>query len=139
MKPSLVFFLLLLQLPKSFGQMKDSDITGLWLNDQENAHILIYQKGGAFFGKLIWVKQDNEKEPIQNDSDRSKRSKDILGMDIISDLVFDGETWKKGTLYVPKKDREVNCEALLSDSKDVLTLKITKLWYSASIKWTRIQ
>ncbi len=126
-------------LPKSNAQVKSSDITGLWLNDQENAHILIYQKGDAFFGKLTWVKPDNEKEPIQNNSDRSKPSKEILGMDIISNLVFDDETWKKGTLYLPKKDREVNCEALLSKSKDVLTLNITKFWFSSSINWTRIE
>ncbi|MDF0715969.1 DUF2147 domain-containing protein [Muricauda sp. 334s03] len=134
MKPILASIFLMLLLPKSFGQVKGPDITGVWLNDKENAHIEIYQKEGAFFGKIIWMKQPD----TPDSAEKSKRFEELLGMDIISNLVFDGGIWEKGTLYLPKKDREVNCEAQLSDDKGVLTLNITKLWFSNSIKWTRI-
>lgn len=142
MKPILAILFFMLLLPKSFGQVKGPDITGVWLNDKENAHIEIYQKEDAFFGKIIWMKQpdtsERETETTQNTMGDPKRSEKLLGMDIISNLVFDGGIWTKGTLYLPKKDREVNCEAQLSDDKDVLTLNITKGWFSNRIKWTRI-
>ena len=117
----------------SHAQGHRNDIVGKWLNDQENAHIEIYEKNGVFFGKIVWV------DAPEDLSDTGRRSTEgIMGMDIISDLVYAEGLWEHGTLYLPKKDREVNCEASLSEDKKVLTLKISKLWYTNSIKWTRL-
>jgi len=127
---------------KSYGQIKANDITGVWLNDKGDAHVEIYQKGDGFFGKIIWLK-----EPLTasgtpkidlNNPKKALREREILGMDIISNLHFDGKVWEDGTIYLPKKGRDADCSASLSKDHKQLTLHVTKLWFSTSIQWTKL-
>lgn len=132
MKILMSFLFCMLMSVRSFGQVDSDDVTGVWLNDQKNAHVEIYKEGDVFFGKIVWIKEPGNRE------DESVESTELLGMVILSDLVYDNGKWKNGILYLPKKDREVNCDAVLSPDKEVLTLEISKLWFSTSIKWTRL-
>ena len=137
---ALAFFCLLLV--KAHGQTKSTDITGTWLNDKKDAHIEIYQKGGDFFGKIVWLKEPNapngEPKTDRNNPTKSLRTREIMGIDIISDLSFDGKTWEDGKVYLPKKGKEADCSAELSEDHNSLTLHITKLWFSTSVTWTRL-
>lgn len=142
MKSLGTLLVLMLLASYSFGQDKGSDITGIWLNDEKNAHVEIYEKDGAFFGKIIWLKDPNLPDGTPkvdaNNPKKSLRSRNVLGMDIISHLSYKDHGWEDGTIYLPKKGQILSCEATLSDNKNELTLMVSKFWFSTTIKWTRL-
>lgn len=126
----------------SYGQAQDVDIEGTWLNEKKDAHVEIYQKEGKFYGKIVWLQEPNtpsgEPKTDKNNPKKSLRNRKILGIDIVSDLNFNGHIWEGGTVYLPKKGKEADCSAELSEDHKSLTLHITKLWFSTSVTWTRL-
>ena len=52
--------------------------------------------------------------------------------------LHNGKTWEDGKVYLPKKGKEADCSAELSEDHNSLTLHITKLWFSTSVTWTRL-
>ncbi|WP_228238624.1 DUF2147 domain-containing protein [Allomuricauda sp. M10] len=143
MKSIVLIAFFFLTMSMSYGQTQDTDITGTWLNDKKDAHVEIYQKEGKFYGKIVWLQEPNttngEPKTDKNNPKKSLRNRKILGIDIISDLYFNGHIWEDGTVYLPKKGQEANCSIKISDDQKELTLHITKLWFSTDITWTRLK
>ncbi len=111
----LVIAAFLFILPASFAQQNADDILGLWLNQDEDAHIEITKRDGKYFGKIIWLKfpiDDETGEPKvdKHNPDESLRSRPSLGLEILTDFVFDGkESWEDGKIYNPKKGKTYSC------------------------------
>ena len=46
-----------------YAQPKPGDaILGKWLNEDKDAHVQIYQEGGKYFGKVVWLNEPNEED-----------------------------------------------------------------------------
>jgi uncharacterized protein (DUF2147 family) len=94
MKPllSICFFLLFSPL---VAQNAD-DVLGLWLVQDKDAYIRIYEKDGKYFGKVTWIAEpyDENGNPV-SDSDGNP----ILEMEIMKGFVFEDNEWVDGTVY----------------------------------------
>lgn len=103
------------------------DILGTWLNQEGTAKIQIFkavngQFKGKFYGKIIWLK-----DPLKNgkpkldelNSDPAKRTKEIMGLLILNDFVFDSDDkeWNDGTIYDPKNGKKYSCTITKSGDK----------------------
>jgi uncharacterized protein (DUF2147 family) len=92
----------------------DDDILGVWNNEEKDGRIEIFKCGGKYCGKIVWAKEPNyptgstEGAPgtprlDHKNPDHAKRSRPILGLQIVNDFSFAGENeWKGGTVYDPK-------------------------------------
>jgi uncharacterized protein (DUF2147 family) len=90
------------------------DILGVWNNEEKDGKIEIYKCDGKYCGKIVWAKEPNypagspEGTPgtprlDNHNPDAAKRSRPILGLQIVNDFIFSGdEVWKGGTVYDPK-------------------------------------
>ncbi|WP_194776892.1 DUF2147 domain-containing protein [Pararhodonellum marinum] len=105
---SALFFLL------SFHLMaqKADDIVGEWYNTEKDAKIEIYQNGDTFHGKIVWLEnpeEDGKPRRDVNNSDKSKRDRPIMGMNLLRDFKYNDGTWEDGTIYDPKNGKTYSC------------------------------
>lgn len=96
-------------------EVKADDILGVWLNEDKDAHVEIFNKGGKYFGKIVWLKnpnEDNKDTPNLDDKneDESLRTRPIMGLQLLTDFVFDGDDeWEDGEIYDPKSGKTYSC------------------------------
>ncbi|RAJ06879.1 uncharacterized protein DUF2147 [Chitinophaga skermanii] len=94
---------------KMFAQQPDA-ILGHWLNEEKDAKIEIYKQNNQYFGKLVWIKhqfEDDGKTPRKDkkNNDASLRNRDILGLVILTNFVYDDGVWEDGKIYDPKSGK----------------------------------
>lgn len=80
---------------------------GTWLTEDGEAKVLIYDCGGAFCGRITWLKEPNDPETGRPkldkfNKDASKRSQSVLGLNIILGMKPGGAGVWKGALYNPE-------------------------------------
>lgn len=94
---------------------KADDILGLWLNEDEDAHIDVYKEDGKYFGKIVWLKfpiDDETGKPKldKKNPDEELQKRPSLGLVITKDFVFDGDDkYEDGSIYDPKSGKTYSC------------------------------
>jgi uncharacterized protein (DUF2147 family) len=102
--------------------LKPDSIIGIWLTEKKDAKVEIYKQGGKYFGKIIWLREPTEKDGSvkmdRNNPDQSQHTKQINGLIIMKDFVFDGdEQWDDGTIYDPDNGKTYKCKIELEEWK----------------------
>lgn len=100
----------------AFAQMhKADDIVGTWLNQEATGKITLYKENGKYFGKLVWLREPNDKvtglprTDIENPDEKLKK-RPLIGLVNMKDFSFDGkEEWSGGTIYDPKNGKTYKC------------------------------
>jgi uncharacterized protein (DUF2147 family) len=121
-------------------------VVGTWLNGTKRGHVQIYEKGGTYFGKLIWLKEPNDPETGKpktdsKNQDASRRSRPLLNLPLMYNFKYDGgNVWSDGKIYNPEDGKEYNCKMTL---KDLNTLDV-RGYVGISLlgktqTWTRIK
>ncbi|MEI6684003.1 MAG: DUF2147 domain-containing protein [Bacteroidota bacterium] len=94
---------------------KQDDILGTWLNQEATGKIELYKENGKFFGKLVWLKEPNDKvtgkprTDKENPDDKLKTAP-LIGMVNMKNFTFDGtDEWSGGTIYDPKNGKTYKC------------------------------
>jgi len=141
---SIALFLLLLIPTISSSQTAD-DILGKWQSAHGSGQIQIVKRGEHYFGKIIWIKEPNDKTgkpktDINNPSEELQ-SRPIIGLEVIKDLTYKGNNvWSNGHIYDPKSGRTYNCQVSIN-KKDKLNFRA---YFGISLLgkteiWTRVK
>ena len=126
----LAIFLLSPVLKLSAQDFKATDVVGVWLNEDKDAHVDIYQDGDKFFGKIVWLKTPidsltNKPKLDTKNLDESLRTRPVMGMLLLTDFVFDGDDeWEDGEIYDPKSGKTYSCYMEFPDEDNKKNLKI---------------
>ncbi len=109
--------------------VKADDILGLWLNEDEDAHINIYKEGDKYFGKIVWIKipldpETGKPKLDKHNPDPALQSRPSMGLKLLSDFVFDDDEWEDGEIYDPKSGKTYSCYMEFPDEDDLNRLKI---------------
>jgi len=97
------------------------DILGVWLNEDEDAHIEIYKEGDLYFGKIIWLKfpiDDETGKPKldKHNPDPELQKRPSLGIRLLTDFEWDGDNeWDEGDIYDPKSGKTYSCYIIMED------------------------
>jgi uncharacterized protein (DUF2147 family) len=113
----------------SASAQKASDVIGIWLNADGDAHIQVYQEGNKYFGKIVWMLTPNDPETGQPKTDNlnpdpALQSRPRMGLLLLKDFVFDDDEWNDGTVYDPKSGKTYSCYMEFEDEDNLNTLKI---------------
>jgi uncharacterized protein (DUF2147 family) len=125
-------------------------ILGIWFNEEKDAKIEIFKCGEKYCGKIVWAKEPDyppgstEGTPgtprlDHHNPDAAKRTRPILGLQIVNDFLFaGGDAWKGGTVYDPKSGNTYQGKMTLV-SPDTLALRGFVLipLFGRSSTWTR--
>ena len=122
---------------------QDNSIVGRWKTiDDETGEpksiVSIYERDGKYYGRIdsLFRKPGEDPDPIcdkcPEDDPRYKQK--TIGMEIIKDMVKDGDEYVDGTILDPKKGKIYNCKLWIEDGKlmvrgYILFLYRTQTWY----------
>lgn len=121
--------------------LSQQKIIGKWINEDNDAKIEIFQKESKFFGKIVWLKEPNQpsgkpKTDLKNENE-NLRKRPIIGLVILSDLIYSNGKWINGSMYSPKNGVSVACSATLINENE-LKLTLSKSVFSTTKIWKRI-
>ena len=94
---------------------KPDDILGFWLNQEATGKIELYKENGKYFGKLVWLREPNDKisgkpRTDKENPDDKLKSAPLIGMVNMKNFSFDGtDEWAGGTIYDPKNGKTYKC------------------------------
>ncbi len=117
MKNLFLSFALLLIASFTYAQ----EIKGKWLTDDGEAIVEIYQSGDKFNGKIVWLKDANDAQgkPLtdQENPDKSKRSRPLIGLLMLTDFKQNNGKWEGGKIYDPSEGKTYKCTMWLEKGK----------------------
>lgn len=120
----------------SFGQK--NNVIGVWLSEEKDGKIEIYKKGDAVYGKLVWLKEPNNKKGTakldKNNPVQQLRKQPLLGLELIKNLKFDDDQWSGGTIYDPKSGKTYDCS--LFEKEGNLHIRGYIGWFYQTRTWT---
>jgi len=121
---------------------------GLWLNEEKDGHIEVYEQGGRLYGKVAWIIPGQANDPKtgkpKTDTENPNpqlRNRPLIGLVIMGDFVPKGSgRWEGGTIYDPNDGKTYRCLMTLS-SPDVLSIRgyIGFSWIGRTTTWTRVR
>lgn len=107
---------LLMPLAAAFAQGKPN-VTGKWKLDDGSAIVEVYQQGNVYNGKIVWLAEPTEADgtPAKdlNNPDKSLRSRQLIGLNMLSGLKEVGDEYKEGKIYDPGNGKTYNCSMKL--------------------------
>jgi len=143
---AVALFLLTAQAYASGGE----DILGNWNNDNGRAKIKIFDCGGSYCGKIIWLKEPNypkdDKQGMggkprvdRENPDPTKQSRQLLGLQIMTGFVFRGNgVWEKRRIYDPESGKTYRGKiTLVSPQRLYLKGYLGIPLFGRSTSWTR--
>jgi uncharacterized protein (DUF2147 family) len=86
------------------GSAEAADPAGVWLTQGGNSRIRVADCGGALCGTIIWLKEPNDPDTgkpktDKNNSDASKRSRPLIGVQIVLGMKPAGADKWSGQVY----------------------------------------
>ena len=142
MKKMIMTLVMLLTTIAIFAQTEP--ILGKWQNSSGEGRIEIFKKGDHYFGKLYWLKEPNNdqgqpKKDIKN-PDKNLQSRNVLGLEILTNFTKDGSTFGGGKIYDPKTGKTYSCKMTLqgTDKLDIRGYVGVSLFGRTDV-WTRVK
>ncbi|MCR9013597.1 DUF2147 domain-containing protein [Aquiflexum gelatinilyticum] len=123
----------------AFQAHAQESINGIWLTEEGNSKVEIYQKGDKSFGKVVWLEQptDQNGNPVtdRNNPNKDLRNRQVLGIDMLKDLQYRNGKWY-GKIYAPKRGLELDV-VLVGLGKEKLELNVSYRGFTRKQTWTR--
>jgi uncharacterized protein (DUF2147 family) len=120
-------------------------VTGTWLVENGTARVKIEERGGKFYGSIIWLREPLESDGTvkrdKNNPEEKLRSRKILGLEILCDFTYDEDyEWEDGEIYDPKNGKTYSCELTLQADGKTLDVRgyIGISLIGRSQTWTRV-
>lgn len=121
MKKPVVFVVVFL-LAGTFIYGQANRIAGHWLTGEGQSQIEIFERGGSFYGKIVWLD-----EPLEDDGtpkldkenpDRALRRRPLMGLELLQGFSYDASKneWSGGTIYDPENGRTYTAYIRLEDN-----------------------
>lgn len=97
----------------SFAQNADA-VLGMWESEHGSGRIQIYKSGDVHEGKLIWLKEENDRagKPLVdiNNPSETLRTRPVKGLEVLSGFRYSDGAWDGGTVYDPKSGKKYSCK-----------------------------
>ena len=89
------------------------DVVGKWKLEDGSAIVEVYKQGDVFNGKIVWLQHPTEADgsPAVDDKnpDAKLRSRQLIGLNMLSGLKKNGGEYTGGTIYDPGNGKTYNC------------------------------
>jgi uncharacterized protein (DUF2147 family) len=143
MKRQIIFSLFLFTNLTLFAQTKASAILGIWETEAKDGKMELYQCGNSYCGKLLKgadiINPDGSSKKDVKNPDPQLRSRDLVGIEILTGLSFDGKEYQNGRIYNGANGKTYKCYVWLKN--DVLHLRgyLGLRAFGQTSKWNRIK
>ncbi len=101
MKKIFIAAILLFTAVLAFAQTDNGDkLVGTYLSEDGTGKIQVTKENGKYVGTLVWTSYTDGKD-VRN-KDEKLRSRRLVGLKILNDMVYSNGVWKNGTIYDPE-------------------------------------
>ncbi|MCA6436805.1 MAG: DUF2147 domain-containing protein [Bacteroidetes bacterium] len=118
-----------------------SEITGVWLTQDKEVKVEIYENNGKYFGKSIWLKNPNTKNGNprldERNPNQSLRKRSLLNLVILTDFIYEDKEWIDGRLYDPNEGETYSCKMWLENPKVLKVRGYVGFLYETET-WTKL-
>jgi uncharacterized protein (DUF2147 family) len=118
-----------------------SEITGVWLTQDKEVKVEIYENNGKYFGKTIWLKNPNTKNGNprldERNPNQSLRKRSLLNLVILTDFIYEDKEWIDGRLYDPNEGETYSCKMWLENPKVLKVRGYVGFLYETET-WTKL-
>lgn len=101
--------LLVMPFAAAFAQ----DVIGKWKLEDGTAIVEVYKSGDAYNGKIVWLADPTEADGSpavdNNNPDPKLRSRQLIGLNMLSDLKKTDKEYSGGKIYDPGNGKTYNC------------------------------
>ncbi|MDY0335365.1 MAG: DUF2147 domain-containing protein, partial [Bacteroidales bacterium] len=107
----IIMFSLVFAPGNASAQVAADQITGIWLNEDKDAHVEIENRDGKYYGEIVWLKTPLDPETGKaklddKNPDTTLQKRPLMGLQLLSGFVFDGDDeWESGKIYDPKSGK----------------------------------
>lgn len=109
MKKIFICMIVMLTSLASYAQ----DVVGKWKLEDGTAIVEVYRQGDVFNGKIVWLEKPTEADgtPAKDDNnpDPKLRSRQLIGLNMLSGLKKSGNEYSGGSIYDPGNGKTYNC------------------------------
>lgn len=89
------------------------DVIGKWKLEDGTAIVEVYKSGDSFNGKIVWLEKPTEDDgsPAKdgNNPDPQLRSRQLIGLNMLSGLKKADKEYSGGKIYDPGNGKTYNC------------------------------
>ena len=89
------------------------DVVGKWKLEDGSAIVEVYLQGNVFNGKIVWLQNPTEEDGSpavdNNNPDAKLRTRQLIGLNMLSNLTKKGEEYTGGSIYDPGNGKTYNC------------------------------
>ena len=107
------FFISMIFMLAPLATVFAQDVVGKWKLEDGSAIVEVYQDGDVFNGKIVWLEKPTEADGSpavdDNNPDAKLRSRQILGLNMLSGLKKNGSEYSGGSIYDPGNGKTYNC------------------------------
>jgi uncharacterized protein (DUF2147 family) len=121
-------------------------VLGKWktIDDEtgkEKSIVEIYERDGQLFGKVLKLFRavSEDQDPVCDECQDDRKGMRIIGMDIIRNMVQDGDEWEDGTICDPKNGKVYDCKFWLDeDNPSKLYVRGYIMFFFRTQTWVRV-
>lgn len=89
------------------------DVLGKWKLENGSAIVQVYKSGESFNGKIVWLKKATEADGTpavdKNNPDPAKKTRKLLGLNMLFGLKKTGDEYTGGRIYDPANGKTYYC------------------------------
>ena len=111
-------------------------IVGEWLRDDKSSRIQIRVTGGKLSGVITYVKDPKRKTDSHNPN-KSKRSRPLVGLKVLSGFTKKGAMWEGGTIYDPSNGKIYKGKVWVQGEKLTMRGYVGVSLIGRTTTWTR--
>ena len=99
----------------TYAQTSSEKVVGKWYTDDKETIVEVYKTGDKYFGKVIWMLEENEEDGTPKVDDKNPdvklQSRPVMGLVLLKDFSFDSKKneWNGGSIYDPKNGKTYDC------------------------------
>lgn len=107
----IIFSIIFMMMPMAaaFAQ----DVIGKWKLEDGTAIVEVYKQGDAYNGKIVWLNNPNgpDGKPAvdSNNPEKNLRSRQLMGLNMLSGLKKTGDEYTAGKIYDPGNGKTYYC------------------------------
>ncbi|MGB5981938.1 MAG: DUF2147 domain-containing protein [Nonlabens sp.] len=139
------YLISLIALLSLFAGYSQKTIEGVWktVDDKSGlvkSHIEIYKRDGKVYGKVLKVLDpESPDNPICQNCEGRFKDQPIIGLEILWDLVKDGDNYEDGYVLDPEKGKKYDCKIWLDqDDPDKLKVRGYVMFLYRTQTWERL-
>lgn len=104
---------------------------------EEKSIVEIFEREGKVFGKIVEILNPVNKNAVCEKCEGQEKNRPVLGLELIKNMVKDGNYFKHGTIFDPEHGKKFRCRLKLTNDPNILQVRGYVAFLYATQYWIR--